>query len=104
MVHVLFKSAEDVANEMGFASDVLNESTNKMIDTSTSSTVSVVERSLESQELLMKLAADFHTSFNKTIEQLNSVATEFKRTDIELEHNIQQLFPLSTPFQNNLMK
>lgn len=104
MVLVTFKSAEDVANEMGIASDSLKQATNKFVDKTTRSTVTVVEKSLESHEKLIELATDFHTSFSETIEQINSVAKEFDRTDVELQNTMNQFLQFSSPFQTNLMK
>lgn len=98
MVQVTYKSAKDVANEMGLASDSLKQSTSKVIDKTTRSTVVVVEKSLEAHETLIALATEFNTSFNKTIEQLNSVAEEFERTDVDLRNNMNQLLRFSNLF------
>lgn len=104
MLQVNFSSAEDIANKMGQASDSLGKASVQGIVKASKTTVTVNGESQDAHETLMNLSKDFHAALNKTIEQINTVAKEFDRTDTELNDNMNQLLQFNYLPQNGFMK
>lgn len=104
MIHILLQDAEAIANKMGYASDSVDHASGKFYQMATKTTLAVNTESQSAHGELIKLSKEFNTTFNQTIEQLHSVASEFKRTDAELHDSMNQLLPYHNPFQNNSMK
>lgn len=104
MIQSLFQTAEDIANKMGYAADSIDRATSKIYMRATGTTLTVNGKAQDANEELIELAKEFNVAFKETIQQLNSVAKEFERTDLELHNNIDKLLPISNSFLNYNMK
>lgn len=87
------QSAQEVATKMGEASDALKQATSVPITKADKTTLTVNTKAQEANDEAIKLADLFLTHFQQTIENIQSVAKEFERTDEELEGAIKGLVP-----------
>ncbi|GLO67431.1 creatininase [Oceanobacillus kimchii] len=79
-----FASAEEIATKMQNASDAISNATNKTILKATNTTVSVNTKAQEANEEAVQLAQLFNQSFRTTIQNIQSVASDFERLDDDL--------------------
>lgn len=82
-----FQTAEQIATQMGMASDAIQSATNKSITKSERTTLSVNYKAQEVNQQALDLIKQFYVAFQQGINNIHSVAQEFERMDNELQKN-----------------
>lgn len=95
MIQSSLKTAEDIATEMGNASDAIQTAVSKQIPHAEKTTLAVNAKAQEANQEAIKLVQLFNQSFQETIENIHIVAKEFERTDQQLDTAIKQLLPIN---------
>ncbi len=102
LIHSSGAAAKQIATKMGNASQAIMSATNKAMITDDKTTLVVNEQAQVAHQEAIKLAQAFNASFLKTVEDLQSVAREFERTDQELTSAINDML-FSMKFMEDLM-
>jgi len=89
------KYARKVATKMANAAEAVQHVTNLRVIKDDKTTLSVNKKAQEANDEAILMGQMFFTAFQKTIENIESVAEEFKRTDEELDQSINGLFNFS---------
>ncbi|WP_420489011.1 TIGR04197 family type VII secretion effector [Neobacillus vireti] len=95
MIQSNIQSAQQIATRMGSASDAIQRATGTPIKKDERTTLIVNMKAQEINQQAMQLAQLFNQSFQQTIQNIQSAAKEFERTDKELENNFHQWSPFS---------
>ncbi|WP_442961214.1 TIGR04197 family type VII secretion effector [Pseudogracilibacillus sp. SO30301A] len=95
MIQSSLKTAEDIASEMGNASDAIQTAVSKTIPNAEKTTLAVNAKAQEANQEAIKLARLFNQCFQETIENIHKVAKEFERTDQEMGAAINRLLPIN---------
>lgn len=85
-----FQKAEQIATQMGTASDAVQSATNKAITKSERTTLSVNAKAQEANQQALDLTKQFYMAFQQGVNNIHSVAQEFVRIDNELQKNFSQ--------------
>lgn len=91
-------TAEQIATQMGTASDAIRRATHKSISKSVSTTLLINANAQEANQKALELTKGFYEAFQQGISKIHSVAQEFERMDKELQNN----FINSPLLQNSL--
>lgn len=89
-----FQTAEQIATQMGTASDTIQNAANKSITQASRTTLTINSQAQEVNQQAVQAANQFHTGFQQVINNIQSVAKEFERMDNELHKNFNN--PLFT--------
>ncbi len=89
---------------MGVSSDSIEHAAGKTCQKATKTTLLVNLEAQLAHEELIRLTQDFNEAFRKTMEQLQTVVSEFERTDEELQGTMNELLPFNDLYQNDFMK
>lgn len=95
MIQLNFESAEAIATKMENASDSVLSATAKTFTTADRTTLDVNQSAQASHQKTMELTELFQQEFQRLIQDIHSVASEFKRTDAEMDQSLQKLIPFS---------
>lgn len=82
-----FQTAEQIATQMGTASDTIQSATNRSITKSERTTLSINFKAQEANQQALNLTTQFYSAFQQGIHNIHSVAKEFERMDNELQKN-----------------
>jgi type VII secretion effector (TIGR04197 family) len=82
---------------MGQASDAIERATQQTIITADKTTLLVNERAQTANLQTIELSQAFNQAFQHTIQNIQSTAEEFERTDSQLQHMFDQRL-----FQTNI--
>lgn len=93
MIQFNFESAEAIATKMQNASDSVQSVAAKTITTADRTTLKVNQAAQASHKKAMQLTDLFHVEFQRFIQDIQSVASEFQRTDSEMDESIKTLTP-----------
>jgi len=95
MIESSLNSAEEVATKMGQASDAIEEATQKTINRTERTTLTVNKRAQSANETSKDLTKEFQLVFQQTIDNIQHTAEEFERTDNEQrdQFNIEMPHP-----------
>jgi type VII secretion effector (TIGR04197 family) len=86
MIESNLASAEEIATEMGQASDSTERATQRTINRADRTTLSVNQQAQSANELAKELTQSFNQVFRQTIQNIQLTAEEFERTDNELQN------------------
>src|SRR5699024_5264213 len=81
-------SVEEIATKMEKASDSIRGATIKSISVAEKTTLNVNESSRDTNKKAINLMESFHEEFNRMIQDIQSTAAEFERTDNEISQSI----------------
>jgi len=84
------QTAQEIATQMGKASDSIQSAMNKPLSTDDQTTLTVNEQCQEANQQALKLTNLFNKAFQKTIQNIHSAAEEFERKDYEIQIEINQ--------------
>ncbi|WP_369900739.1 TIGR04197 family type VII secretion effector [Bacillus manliponensis] len=82
-----FQTAEQIAMQMGRASDTVQSATSRTITKSTGTTLTVNTQAQSANDEAMQLTKQFQHAFQQGINNIRSVVKEFERMDNELQSN-----------------
>jgi|SRR5690625_1416561 len=97
MIQSNLNNAEHIATIMGQASDAIERATQQTIITADKTTLLVNERAQAANLQTIELSQAFNQAFQQTIQNIQSTAEEFERTDSQLQHMFDQRL-----FQTNI--
>src|SRR5699024_12287425 len=86
-----YESVEEIATKMEKASDSIRGATIKSTSAAEKTTLNVNESSLDTNKKAISLMKSFHEEFNRMLENLQSTAVEFERTDNEIRQSMDNL-------------
>ncbi|PFL71905.1 TIGR04197 family type VII secretion effector [Bacillus cereus] len=81
------QKAEQIATQMRSASDAIQNATGKSITRATRTTLTVNYKAQEANQQALELTRQFLAAFQQSIDNIQSVATEFERMDNDLQKN-----------------
>lgn len=90
-----FANAKQIATKMQNASDAITNATSTTILKATNTTVTVNTKAQEANEEAIQLARLFNQSFQTTIQNIQSVASDFERLDEDLGNGFAGPFFIS---------
>lgn len=93
MIQSNYESVEEIATKMEKASDSIRGATIKSISAAEKTTLNVNESSLDTNKKAINLMESFHEEFNRMIQDIQSTAAEFERTDNEISQSMDNLIP-----------
>ena len=102
-IHVILSSlatAEQVASRMRYASAAAELAVSTTVNKDEKTTLSVNHKAQEVNEKAIQLVKLFNESFQLTIENIQSVAEEFKSTDEAIGNQFDEMFPLMENMRN----
>lgn len=83
MIEIHYSTAEEVATKMENAADALQSAMKKVVTKDEQSTVTVNDVAKDSSDQAVNICHDFHSEFLQSIQNIQSIVTEFKRVDQE---------------------
>ncbi|SFC32313.1 type VII secretion effector, SACOL2603 family [Bacillus sp. 491mf] len=84
-----FQTAEQIATQMGTASDTIQSATNKSITKAERTTLSINAKAQEANQQAFDLTKQFYSAFQQGVNDIHSVAQDFERMDNELQKNFK---------------
>lgn len=84
MIQSNIHSAEQIATQMGRASDAIQKATSNTIRKAELTTLTVNKKAQDTNQQAMELAKLFNQAFQQTIQNIQSAAKEFEQMDKEL--------------------
>src|SRR5699024_10663794 len=93
MIQSNYESVEEIATKMEKASDSIRGATIKSISAAEKTTLNVNESSLDTNKKAINLMEYFHDEFNRMIQDIQSTAAEFERTDNEISQSKENQIP-----------
>ncbi|PEJ41540.1 TIGR04197 family type VII secretion effector [Bacillus wiedmannii] len=81
------QKAEQIVTQMRLASNAIQNATNKSITHATRTTLTVNSKAQEANQQALELTRQLIAAFQQSIDNIQSVATEFERMDNELQKN-----------------
>lgn len=93
MIQSNYESVEEIATKMEKASDSIRGATIKSISVAEKTTLNVNESSRDTNKKAINLMESFHEEFNRMIQDIQSTAAEFERTDNEISQSMDNLIP-----------
>ncbi|ENQ3108403.1 TIGR04197 family type VII secretion effector [Bacillus cereus] len=84
-----FQTAEQIATQMGTASDAIQSATNKSITKAERTTLSINAKAQEANQQAFDLTKQFYSAFQQGVNDIHSVAQDFERMDNELQKNFK---------------
>jgi type VII secretion effector (TIGR04197 family) len=93
-------SAEEIATEMGQASDATERATQRSINKADRTTLTVNHQAQSANELAKELTQSFNQVFLQTIRNIRLTAEDFERTDSELQNQFSTGLSSSPLFED----
>jgi type VII secretion effector (TIGR04197 family) len=90
MIQSNLNDAEYIATLMGQASDAIERATQQKINTADKTTLTVSEKAQSVNRQAIELTKAFNQAFQQTIQNIQSTAEEFERTDSQLQQMFNQ--------------
>ena len=97
-----FQTAEQIATQMGTASDVIQSATSKSITKSAGTTLTVNAEAQGVNEQAVQLTKQFYDVFQQGINNIRSVVKEFERMDNDLQKSFSNSPLMKDPFANTV--
>src|SRR5699024_3868102 len=93
MIQSNYESVEEIATKMEKASDSIRGATIKSISATEPRTLNANDTSLYTNKKAINLMEYFHDEINRMIQDIQSTAAEFERTDNEISQSMDNLIP-----------
>lgn len=90
MIKSSLQTAEEIATNMGRASDSIQQATHTTLSIDSQTTLTVNSKAQESNQQALDLASQYNEAFLKAIQNIQSAAEEFQRKDDEMKVEIGQ--------------
>lgn len=94
-----FQTAEQIATQMGRASDLIQSATSRSITKSNRTTLTVNAQAQSANDETMQLTKQIYDGFQQGINNIRSVVKDFERMDNELHNNFNNSFFLERHFR-----